>query len=86
MYQASIRPQRKASGLSKAEVARLRATLLRIIHRAVAVNADSDRFPRGFLFHRRRGRVKGSITAEGAPIVHDTVEGRTTAWVPSRQR
>lgn len=86
LYQAAIRPQRKASELSRTEVARLRGTLLRIIRRAVAVDADSDRFPRGWLFHRRWGRVKGSTTAEGAPIVHDTVGGRTTAWVPSRQR
>ncbi|MEO8501555.1 MAG: DNA-formamidopyrimidine glycosylase family protein [Vicinamibacteria bacterium] len=86
LYQAHIRPQRRASELSADEVARLRVTLLRIIRRAVSVDADSDRFPRGWLFHRRWGRVKGSVTTEGAPIVHDTVGGRTTAWVPSRQR
>lgn len=86
LYQASIRPHRPAADLSPAEVTRLRSTLLRVIRRAVAVNADSDRFPARWLFHRRWGRVKGSKTLDGAAIEHDTVGGRTTAWVPSRQR
>ena len=86
LYQAAIRPQRPASDLSAIEVARLRTTLLRVIRHAVSVNADSDRFPARWLFHRRWGRVKNSRTADGAAIVHDTVGGRTTAWVPSRQR
>lgn len=85
LYQAAIRPQRKAADLSRAETARLRSTLLRVIRRAVAVDADSDRFPAGWLFHRRWGRVAGSTTSSGEPIVHDTVGGRTTAWVPTRQ-
>jgi formamidopyrimidine-DNA glycosylase len=86
LYQAGIRPQRSASDLSQAEISRLRGTLLRVIRRAVAVNADSDRFPAGWLFHRRWGRVRNSKMPDGAAIVHDTVGGRTTAWVPSRQR
>jgi formamidopyrimidine-DNA glycosylase len=86
LYQAAIRPQRAARDLSAADIARLRTTLLRVIRRAVAVDADSDRFPAGWLFHRRWGRVKNALTGEGASIVHDTVAGRTTAWVPSRQR
>jgi formamidopyrimidine-DNA glycosylase len=86
LFQAAIAPQRSAAELSRAEVTRLRATLLRVIRHAVSVNADSDRFPAGWLFHRRWGRVKNSKTLGGADIVHDTVGGRTTAWVPSRQR
>ena len=86
LYQAGIRPTRPASDLSLAEMGRLRSTILRVIRRAVAENADSDRFPATWLFHHRWGRVKNSVTADGAAIVHDTVGGRTTAWVPSRQR
>lgn len=86
LYQAAIRPQRRASDLSVVEIARLRTTLLRVIRRAVALDADSDRFPPGWLFHRRWGRVKGGRMPDGATILHDTVGGRTTAWVPSRQR
>jgi formamidopyrimidine-DNA glycosylase len=85
LYQAAIRPHRRAADLSTKEIARLRNTILRVIRRAVAVNADSDRFPEGWLFHHRWGRVAGSRTSLGEAIVHDTVGGRTTAWVPSRQ-
>lgn len=86
LFQAGIRPQRPAHSLSRTEVARLRTVLLRVIGRAVAVDADSNRFPSGWLFHRRWGRVRNSVTASGEAIVHDTLGGRTTAWVPSRQR
>jgi formamidopyrimidine-DNA glycosylase len=86
LFQAGIRPHRSTADLDLVEVARLRAVLLRIIRRAVLVDADSDRFPKDWLFHRRWGRVKGSRTTKGDPIEHDTVGGRTTAWVPSRQR
>lgn len=86
LFQAGIRPHRRAGALSRAEVADLRRVLLRVIRRAVAVDADSNRFPPGWLFHRRWGKVRNSVTASGEAIVHDTVGGRTTAWVPSRQR
>jgi formamidopyrimidine-DNA glycosylase len=86
LFQAGIRPHRRAADLTLVEVKRLRAVLLRIIRRAVLVDADSDRFPKAWLFHRRWGRVKGSRTTNGDAIIHDTVAGRTTAWVPSRQR
>jgi len=85
LYQSALKPHRPAASLSKAEVARVRTTLLRVIRFAVSVNADSDRFPRTWLFHHRWGRVTGSTTGRGEAIVHDTVGGRTTAWVPSRQ-
>lgn len=86
LFQAGIRPDRAASALSAAEVARLRSRLRAIVTRAVAVHADSDRFPPGWLFHRRWGRQAGARTRGGEPIVHQTIGGRTTAWVPSRQR
>ncbi len=86
LFQARIRPDRAASGLSASEVRRLRSRLLSIVNRAVAVGADSDRFPRGWLFHRRWGRDAAARTARGERIVHHTIGGRTTAWVPARQR
>jgi formamidopyrimidine-DNA glycosylase len=86
LYQARIKPQRWASDLTHVEIARLRSVLLRVIRFAVRVNAVSDRFPKSWLFHRRWGRVRGSKTQDGHDIVHDTVGGRTTAWVPARQR
>jgi formamidopyrimidine-DNA glycosylase len=86
LYQAAVDPRRPASSLERQEVVRLRARLASVVRRAVDVEADADRFPRTWLFHRRWGREEGARTARGEPIVHLTVGGRTTAWVPSRQR
>jgi formamidopyrimidine-DNA glycosylase len=86
LYQSGIRPDRPASSLRPAEVRRLRSRLLSIVRRAVAVEADSDRFPRTWLFHHRWGKNALARTSRGEKIVHATIGGRTTAWVPTRQR
>jgi formamidopyrimidine-DNA glycosylase len=86
LYQAAIDPRRPASSLAPSEVARLRARLRAIVRRAVAVGADDRRFPRTWLFHDRWGREEGARTARGERILHLTIGGRTTAFVPSRQR
>ena len=52
---------------------------------AVRADADKNRFPRGWLFHRRWGRREGVRTVRGLPIHHETIAGRTTAWVPDVQ-
>jgi formamidopyrimidine-DNA glycosylase len=86
LYQAGIRPDRPASSLRPAEVQRLRSRLLSILRRAVAVDADSDRFPPSWLFHHRWGKNTEARTSRGEKITHQTIGGRTTAWVPKRQR
>jgi formamidopyrimidine-DNA glycosylase len=86
LYQAAIDPRRAASSLAPAAVARLRSRLLAIVRRAVAVGADDRLFPRAWLFHDRWGREEGARTARGERISHLTIGGRTTAFVPSRQR
>lgn len=86
LYQTALSPLRPASSLTAAEVARLRRTLHAIVARAVDVGGDSDRFPRSWLFHHRWGRNAEARTARDERIVHQTVGGRTTAWVPTRQR
>jgi formamidopyrimidine-DNA glycosylase len=86
LYQARLSPRRPASSLSLVEVRRLRERLHHVIERAVAVGADSDRFPSSWLFHSRWGRRAGALTARAEAIVHETIGGRTTAWVPTRQR
>ena len=48
-------------------------------------SADSDFFPRTWLFHDRWGRRSDARTYRGESIVHETVGGRTTAWIPARQ-
>jgi formamidopyrimidine-DNA glycosylase len=86
LFQAGLRPQRPASSLSIAEVRALRQALLRIVQKAVAVGADDARFPSSWLFHHRWGKRSDAYTSRGDRIVHETIGGRTTAWVPKRQR
>ena len=86
LYQARIAPLRRAHSLSRAEARRLRAALRSVVRTAVAARADSDRFPRSWLFHHRWGRDAGAVTARGERVRHDTIAGRTTAWVRAVQR
>ena len=86
LYQARLDPRRPASSLSPQEVSRLRGRLRAVVRRAVDVEADAERFPRTWLFHHRWGRDPNARTAGGEPVAHLTLGGRTTAWVPSRQR
>lgn len=86
LYQAGIRPHRPASRLTAGEVRLLRARLRAIVRRAVAVAADSERFPRPWLFHHRWRRGPLAVTHRRERIVHETIGGRTAAWVPERQR
>ncbi len=85
LYQSGIDPRRRSSSLSPTEARRLRQKLRSIVRRAVAVNADNDRYPRTWLFHRRWGRRPDATTHRGERVEHITVAGRTTAWVPAAQ-
>jgi formamidopyrimidine-DNA glycosylase len=85
LYQARIAPRRPARSLTDAETDRLRARLRAVVGTAVRLRADSDRFPRSWLFHRRWSRRPG-LTVRGHAIRWETVAGRTAAWVPAVQR
>jgi len=84
LYQARIDPRRRARELTPAEARRLRTRLRSVLATAVRAGADSDRYPRTWLFHRRWDR--NVTTARGEPIRHQTIGGRTAAWVPAVQR
>lgn len=84
LYQARVDPRRAIDTLTGDEVQRIHAALRDVVRVAVAADAVSDRYPKRWLFHHRW--EKGTRTAEGEPIAHTTVAGRTTAWVPSCQR
>ncbi|MEE9393592.1 MAG: DNA-formamidopyrimidine glycosylase family protein [Planctomycetota bacterium] len=86
LYQAKIAPLRLACDLDVAEVSALRSRLKTIVDRTVAVDADKSRLPKSWLFHRRWGKKTGTKTLDGLAIEHLDVGGRTTAWVPKRQR
>ena len=86
LYQAGLDPRRRANELTADEARRLRGRLLATVRRAVAVDAVKERFPRAWLFHHRWGRGEDARTAVGEPIEFLSIGGRTTAWVPARQR
>lgn len=86
LYQARIDPRRRARDLDDREARRLRAVLRRVVEKAVSVDAESSRYPAGWLFHRRWGRRAGAKTARGETVEHLEIGGRTTAWVPAVQR
>jgi len=87
LYAAGIAPARLASSLSGEEAGSLRRAITQVIAHAVSVDADYRQFPPEWLFHVRWGGGKGeAFTTEGEPIVREAIGGRTTAWVPSRQK
>ncbi len=86
LYQARIDPRRRANELSSEETARLFRALRQVIATAVGVDAEKERLPADWLFHRRWGRPEGAVTVTGEPIEVTTLAGRSTAWVPSVQR
>jgi len=86
LYQAGIDPRRPARTLTPAESARVRARLRGVVRLAVRVGADSERFPRTWLFHHRWDHDPLARTSSGARLRWETIGGRTTAWAPSVQR
>jgi formamidopyrimidine-DNA glycosylase len=86
LYQARLDPRRRMDSLSDDELRQLRTKLKQVIAQAVKVDADKRRYPKRWLFHRRWGKQAGVLDADGAPIEHLEIGGRTTAWVPAVQR
>ena len=86
LYQAKIDPRSRLETLDAAEVAAMRTKLSSVIRTAVAAKSVSSRFPRSWLFHRRWGKDADATTHDGRPLRHETIVGRTTAWVPEVQR
>lgn len=86
LYQARIAPKRSAASLKPVEVAALRRAIVAVLARAVKVGADYKRFPKTWLFEHRWGGSRGTQEIRGQAIVREEVGGRTTAWVPTRQK
>jgi formamidopyrimidine-DNA glycosylase len=86
LYQARIAPARLASSLSGREVTALRKAIHGVLDHAVKVGSDHKRFPRSWLFEHRWGGGRGAAKIGGHAIVREVIGGRTTAWVPARQR
>lgn len=86
LYQARIRPDRLGKDLSIEETRELVRHLNNILKQAIDLGADSEQFPKSWLFHYRWGGKKGDDLIEGREIQRDQIGGRTTAWVPAIQR
>ena len=86
LYQSRIAPKRAAASLTPVEVAALRRAIVSVLARAVKVGADHKRFPKSWLFEHRWGGNRGAEQIGGQRIVREEVGGRTTAWVPARQK
>ena len=85
LFQAKLSPHHPAHTLTAVQVASLRRFAIRIIQKAVDVEADYERFPKSWLFHHRWGKAKDAKLPDGSLITHEEIGGRTAAWVPSRQ-
>jgi formamidopyrimidine-DNA glycosylase len=86
LYQSGIRPDRAAESLTANELDRIVRSLGDILRVAIEAEADERRYPPHWLFNYRWGGNRGRSEIDGEPIVRVQVGGRTTAWVPSRQR
>ena len=87
LYQASILPATPANALNNEAVEALRAALIDVVTVACAANADSKKFPKNWLFHYRWAKqTSGSITSAIGRIHFATVGGRTTAFLPDKQK
>ncbi|MBX3274027.1 MAG: hypothetical protein KF729_27425 [Sandaracinaceae bacterium] len=86
LHRAALDPRRRAGSLADAEVARLHEALRHVVVTAVRAGASKDALPADWLFHRRWGKDPDARTADGERVEHLVIGGRTTAWVPSRQR
>jgi formamidopyrimidine-DNA glycosylase len=86
LYQARIAPARVCATLDIQDVARLREAIFEVCRIGVETGADADQWPESWMFHHRWGGAKGAEMIEGHAIVRETIAGRTTAWVPSRQK
>ncbi len=86
LFHAKMSPHRKASELSLKDVTALRKSILAVVKKAVAVDADYERFPKTWLFHHRWGKSKTAKVSTGQAIIHEEIGGRTSAWVPKIQK
>jgi formamidopyrimidine-DNA glycosylase len=85
LFQAKQNPHTLASKLTPKQIKSLHKAILAVVKKAVAVDADYERFPKTWLFNERWGKSKAAKTSKGQKIIHEEIGGRTTAWVPQIQ-
>ena len=87
LYRARIHPDSPCNALDDSAVRALHDAIAYVIGLACSVEADYERFPLDWLFHRRweKGRSRPK-THDGLAIEFLTVGGRTSAVVPTLQK
>lgn len=85
LYQAKIAPDCLVQALDETQARKLFMAIRDIMERAVKVDANAQRFPEHWLFHKRWRPAPGQLDQHGHPIVFSKVAGRSTAWVPQVQ-
>ncbi|KAI9193359.1 DNA glycosylase/AP lyase [Polychytrium aggregatum] len=88
LFQAHIHPSQGCRTLTDNEIQILHSKIKYVIDTALAVNADSDRFPADWMFHYRwsKGKKTQPKMPDGRWITFETVGGRTSAIVKAVQK
>ncbi|KAL3161192.1 hypothetical protein ABBQ38_009559 [Trebouxia sp. C0009 RCD-2024] len=86
LYQAQLYPELKAHSLTATQIQQLHEALQQVPEAAVAAEADSEKFPPGWLFHVRWDGKKQNPKIDGNAVEFLKVGGRTTAYVPAVQK
>lgn len=85
--QARIHPEQRGTDLSGEQLEALRAALLEVPAAAVAVDADSSRFPKDWIFHHRWEEKKSpsgvSFLKIGGRVRHPLQDPRVLGPLPS---
>lgn len=85
LYHSRIHPECPVCLLDADSIKRLHESLSYVVKTAVDLNADSDKFPRDWLFHYRWTGQKAS-SVNGQKIDFVKVGSRTSAYVPALQK
>mmetsp|Transcript_20822 Transcript_20822/g.31864 ORF Transcript_20822/g.31864 Transcript_20822/m.31864 type:complete len:371 (-) Transcript_20822:1402-2514(-) len=86
LCQAQIHPASPANAIPNKSIAMLRQALIEIVTTACAADARAHKFPKHWLFHHRWANItSGSVRTPLGRLHFDTIAGRTTAFLPSKQ-
>ncbi|KAJ3186156.1 hypothetical protein HDU85_007595 [Gaertneriomyces sp. JEL0708] len=90
LYQARVHPSQGTQTLTDTEIRALYHQLQDVARIACEANAESDKFPKDWLFHHRwaKGKLANrSVTfPNGTKVAFKTIAGRTTAIVEDVQK
>lgn len=85
LAEAGVDPRRRSDELAEDEIEAIRRAMCDVVASAVGVDADADRFPEHWIFHRRWSRAGSEAEPTPSGLRREKVAGRTTVWDPSRQ-